>query len=141
MPPTVVPFFIDHLYQGFATANGLARMTPDGLTLEFEVKDAVVGMLKTGVRELRIGFDDLDGVELLAGWFTTRLRIRTASMAVMSAIPGEHTDGIRLGVRRRDRAIAKAFASTIALRLSERELQRLGRGIDAVGTSRDSSGP
>ena len=36
----VVPFFIDQIYQGFATARGLASMTSHGLTLEFEVKDA-----------------------------------------------------------------------------------------------------
>jgi hypothetical protein len=132
MQTAVVPFFIAHVYQGFATAHGLARTTSDGLTREFEVKDALVGMLTTGVRVVHIHLDDLDGVELLAGWFTTRLRIRTTKLAAMSAVPGDHTGSIQLGVKRRDRVIARALASAIALRLSERQLERLGRGTDAV---------
>jgi len=114
--------------QGFATANGLARMTDDGLTLEFEVKDAVVGVVRTGLRQVHIVLDHLSGVELITGWFTTRLRIRTTTMAPMSEVPGDHTDCIQLGAKRQNRAIANALASALALRLSERQLERLGRG-------------
>jgi len=128
MQTPAVPFFIEHLYQGFATANGLARMTPEGLTLEFEVKDAVVGVVRTGLRQVHIDLDHLGGVELITGWFTTKLRIRTTTMAAMSEVPGDHTDCIQLGVKRQNRAIANALASAIALRLSERQLERLGRG-------------
>ena len=132
MQTPVVPFFIDQIYQGFATARGLASMTSDGLTLEFEVKDAVVGVLRTGPRHVHIELDHLGGVELITGWFTTRLRIRTRTMAALSAVPGDHTDCIQLGVRRQDRPMAQALASAIALRLSERQLEILGRGADAV---------
>ena len=132
MQTPVVPFFIDQVYQGFATARGLASMTADGLTLEFEVKDAVVGVLRTGPRQVHIQIDQLGSVELITGWFTTRLRIRTRTMAALSALPGDHTDCIQLGVKRQDREKAQALASAIALRLSQRRLEELGRGPDAV---------
>ena len=122
-----LPFFIPKVYEGFATANGMARVTRDGLALEFEVKDGFVGMLKSGVREVQIPLDDLQQLELRKGWLTTRLVIKTRRMAVVSKLPGKHTGGIELGVARQDRKIAEALVSMLLLNLSERELEKLGR--------------
>lgn len=125
-----VPFTIDQVYQGLATLHGRARMTPAGLTLEFEVRDAFVGAVKSGVQQVDIGFDDLAGLDLQTGWVRTRLLIRTASMRAPAAVPGDHQRGILLSVRRADRAAAKSLVSALLLRQSERALEKLGRGAD-----------
>lgn len=120
-----LPFTIPNVYEGLATAKGLARMTAAGLTLEFEVKDGFVGVIKSGVREVHIANDDLHQLDLRAGWFSTRLFIRARSMAVLSRLPGSEAGAIELRVARHDRATARALVSTMMLRLSERDLERL----------------
>ena len=122
-----LPFFIPNVYEGLATANGMARITEAGLTLEFEVKDGIVGMLKSGIREVLLPIDDLHRLELRKSWLKTRLFIRTHRMAAVSRIPGNHAGGIELGVARQDRQIAEALVSVMMLKLSERELERLDR--------------
>ena len=128
MEPPSLPFFIANVYEGLATAHGIARITHAGLTLEFQVKDGFVGVLKTGVREVQIPIDELQLLELRKGWLKTRLLIRTRRMAVLNRIPGNHAGGIELGVARQDRPIAEALVSVLMLHLSGRELERLGRG-------------
>ena len=122
-----LPFFIPNVYEGFAKANGMARVTHMGLALEFEVKDGIVGMIKSGLREVEIPLDDLQQLELRKGWFRTRLLIKTRRMAVVSKLPGNHTGGIELGVARADRKIAEALVSVVTLHLSERELEKIDR--------------
>lgn len=61
-----------------------ARRAGADLILELEVKDGFFGMLKSGVREVRIPFDDLADLELHKGWFSTKLCIRTRRMTVSS---------------------------------------------------------
>ncbi|HEX5107421.1 MAG TPA: hypothetical protein VFV95_03205 [Vicinamibacterales bacterium] len=127
MEPQSLPFSIPKLYEGFATAHGIARMTPAGLTLEFEVKDGIVGMIKSGVREVQIAIDDLHQLELRKGWLRTRLFIRTRRMTAVNRIPGNRAGMIELRVARQDRQIAESLVSLVMLRLSERELEKLGR--------------
>jgi len=125
MVPQSLPFSIPKLYEGFATAHGIARMTSSGLTLEFEVKDGIVGMIKSGVREVQIAIDDLHVLELRKGWLRTRLFIRTRRMTAVTRIPGNRAGVIELRVAREDRHIAETLVSLLMLKLSERELEKL----------------
>src|SRR5262249_17377221 len=122
-----LPFSIPKVYEGFAKAHGIARMTSSGLTLEFEVKDGIVGMIKSGVREVQISIDDLHVLELRKGWLRTRLFIRTRRMTAVTRIPGNRAGVIELRVAREDRQIAETLVSLVMLKLSERELEKLDR--------------
>ena len=127
MEPPSLPFFIPNVYEGLAKANGVARLTRMGLALEFELKDGLFGMLRSGVREVEIPMDDLAGLELRTGWFRTRLLIRTHRIVTVHKVPGHRGAAIELGVARHDRTIAQALVSVLRLQLSERELEKLGR--------------
>jgi len=131
MEPPSLPFFIPNVYEGLAKANGVARLTRSGVALEFELKDGFFGMLTTGVREVEIPIDDLTGLELRIGWFKTRLLIRTRRMVTVNKVPGSRGGAIELGVARQDRMLAQTLVSILRLQLSERDLEKLGRG--AVG--------
>jgi hypothetical protein len=120
-----VPFSFVNVYEGLAKAHGMARITSGGLTLEFEVKDGFVGMLKTGVRHVLISFDDMSDIDLQKGWFKTKLCIRTRSMVAINQLPGTHAGRIELRIAREDRQIAEALASTLMLSISQRTLERV----------------
>jgi hypothetical protein len=59
-----LPFSIPHPYQGFATANGIAKASIAGLILEFEVKDCFVGLLRSGIIVVQIPIHQLSYVDL-----------------------------------------------------------------------------
>jgi hypothetical protein len=122
-----LPFSIPHVYEGLANAKGIVRVESAELILEFEVKDGFVGMIKSGVREVRIPFDDLADLELHKGWFSTKLSIRTRRMTASSRIPGSDGTMAQLHLSRRDRQTAEVLVSTLLLNLSERQLARSGQ--------------
>ena len=123
-----LPFVIPNVYEGLAVARGMARASRGGLILEFEVKDSLVGMIRSGVREIQIAIDDLDRLDLRKGWFRTRLFVRTRRMVTLDKVPGHQAGIIELRIKREDRAAAQALVSQLMLMLSERELERLTAG-------------
>jgi hypothetical protein len=128
-----LPFVIPRVFGDLAVARGMARATPAGLTLEFEIKDSLVGLIRSGVREIHIAVEDLDRLDLRKGWFRTTLVVRTRRMAVLDKVPGHQAGSIQLRIAREDRPVAEALVSTMMLSLSERELERLaGRTLPAV---------
>ena len=129
-----LPFVIPKVYEGLAVARGMARASRAGLTLEFEVKDSLVGVIRSGVREIQIRIDDLDRLDLRKGWFKTRLLVRTRRMAVLDKVPGHQVGVIELRIAREDRAVAEALVSQLMLIVSERELERLSERVQSIGT-------
>jgi len=122
-----LPFSIPNLYQGLAEARGILRTNAAGLVLEFEVKDGVVGMLKSGIKEVRLAIDEVSHIDLKEGWFRTRVFIRANRLAALSSIPGNESGKIALQIARKDRTLAKALVSGLKLSLSEKELERLNQ--------------
>jgi hypothetical protein len=127
MDSAYVPFSFPQVYQGLASGGGIATATTAGLTLEFQVKDAIVGMIKSDVRKIAIPISELHSVALKESWFWSRLFIRVRSMTTLADVPGSDTGQVELRVARRDTATAHALVSILMLSLSERKLADLGR--------------
>ena len=49
-----LPFKVPDLFAGFAEGKGLAKASPSELVLEFVVKDTVLDLFKSGMKEIRI---------------------------------------------------------------------------------------
>src|SRR4051812_22029001 len=83
-----LPFKVPNLFAGFAEGAGMARATHSELTLEFVVKENVLNLFKTGVKEIRIPQSEIDGIQLREGWFRDKLRIRVKSIRWLADLPG-----------------------------------------------------
>jgi hypothetical protein len=104
---------LDELYQGFAKGHGLIHDEGDCLCLEFQVQDAVVGLIKGGIKQVRIPLAELASVALERKWFglSTFLVIQCARMEAVKDIPGTEQGRLVLGIARKDReAAAKLVA-------------------------------
>ncbi len=110
-----VPIDLGDLYEGFANGHGLIRDEGDHLCLEFQVQDAVVGLIKSGVKQVRIPVADVASVALERKWFglVTRLVIQLASMKPVQDVPGIKQGRLVLGIARRDRDAAAAFVAAL----------------------------
>ncbi|HVS00328.1 MAG TPA: hypothetical protein VMW27_27120 [Thermoanaerobaculia bacterium] len=120
-----VPFLIN-VYGGFGVVTGLVRCQDDQLRFELQVKDSIVGALKGPIKTVDVPLSQVEDVELKPGMgpVKARLVIRVSDLKLLEEIPGEHGE-LRLLIQGRHRQAAERLASSIQLRLSERELQRL----------------
>jgi len=117
MNTVTVPFKLPDLFSGWAEGNGLAKATPSELTLELVVKDGVLGVLKTGIREIRVPQSEIASLRHHRGWFTDKLTISFNTLRTLADLPGGGTDRITLFVSRRDRPQATSLVQTLSASL------------------------
>ncbi|QYO66585.1 hypothetical protein [Leptolyngbya sp. 7M] len=97
---TSVPFKAEK-HQGFSTVNGVAKFSSAGIVFEFESK--LLGMIGSGVQEIRLPIAELLDVKFKKGVFKrgAKIEIRTRSFAAVAELP--HQDGkVTLKISRED---------------------------------------
>jgi hypothetical protein len=120
-----MPVEFPEVYHGFAEAKGLVRSNPAGLVLEYEVKDAMFGLVKSDVKSLHIPLEELAEVHLTKGWFRTHLTLRAKRLQTLADLPGSNSAEITLKLARKDRSLAEQLVSFLNLRICEHDLKRM----------------
>lgn len=120
-----VPFEIPEINYGLKEAKGLIKMWKQGLELEFEVQDGLIGILRSGVQTVRIPYGDLNAIEYKKGWFRDKVILEGVSMRVFEDIPGTDVATCILKIKRKNREEAQSLISTARMNLSEYKLQRM----------------
>ena len=108
-----LPFTVPNLCAGFAQGKGLAKASPSELLLEFVVKDTVLDVFRSGVKEIHIPRAEVDGVQLKRGWFGAKVSIRFKSMKWLADLPGCDNGEVTLHVARRERDRAAEFVQVL----------------------------
>ncbi len=121
-----LPFKTEDAYSGLASVQGMIRFEPKQLVLEYQVKDNIVGMLKSGTKELRIPFENLNELTYKVNWFISRLKLHVNSMRILGEFPVGKDGIITLRINRKQRQTAREIVSQVNLRLSELRLEMLG---------------
>jgi hypothetical protein len=108
-----LPFTVPNLFAGFAEGKGLAKVNPSELILEFVVKETVLDLIKSGIKEIHIPRSEVDVVRLKRGWFGAKVHIRLKSMRWLADLPSCEHGEVTLHVARRDRDQAAGFVQML----------------------------
>ncbi len=120
-----MPFRMRYLPANVGRVEGVARLEHDALVLEFNVADALLGVLRSRRREVRIELADVESVEFRRGWFAGKLRIFTRRVSSLESLPWARGPEIKLKCGRRHRLEAQELASSLRLQVTERHLEAL----------------
>jgi hypothetical protein len=120
-----VPFTLSELYGGLATCDGLLRDDGHFVVLEFQVKDSVAGLIKSGVREVRIPVKELVSVTLTKGWLGTswlgvKIVMQASRMELVKDVPGASQGRVELHIARKHRDLAERFVADLHEQEGER---------------------
>lgn len=128
----ILPFTI---YSGheFVMAEGLAKLRPGGVLLEFEARDSFLGIVRMGLRKIDIPLDAIASVEVRQSWWQTAVVLRVKTLEVIKEIPGYRHGEIALRVRRKDRREAERFVAMLEGYLTEAALERIEREGETKG--------
>ena len=127
-----IPVRFPEIYQGLADAEGVLRISSEALTLEYQVKDTLVGVVKSGVSTAVIPFDRIDEVDFRSNFFRTAINIRVSSMQIVGDMPGVKQGKVRLKIPRRYKREATEIAHEASIRSSQSKLDRLEGDVDAL---------
>ena len=127
-----IPVKFPEIYEGFADAEGVLRISPDALTLEYRIKDNLMGVVKSGVSTAVIPFDHIDEVDFRSKFLWTSLNIRVDSMQIVGDVPGAKQGMVKLKIPRRYKREAAEIAHEASIRSSQSKLDRLEGDADAL---------
>ncbi len=127
-----IPVRFPEIYEGLADAEGVLRISSEALTLEYQVKDTLVGVVKSGVSTAVIPFDRIDEVDFRSNFFRTAINIRVSSMQIVGDVPGAKQGKIILKIPRRYKREATEIAHEASIRSSQSKLDRLEGDADSL---------
>jgi hypothetical protein len=108
-----VPFTIESVFQGFAETQGILSVDGTDLKLEFQTSDNILGLLKSGVREVRLPLDKVEEIRFRKWLFSCSIIIRMAEMRVASEVPNFKQGEIRLSISRKHRQAAEDLVAAV----------------------------
>lgn len=117
----------------FVEASGLLRYDSSGLHLEFQSKDAILGVIKSSVKSVRLRADDLRGLQYKRSWFSHHLIVQAKDMKTIAAVPGAESGQVRLKIKKADVDEAKSLCLHVSSALTDARLKRLVAEADADG--------
>lgn len=120
-----LPVSLPEVYGGFAEAHGIIRFDGVQLTLEFEIQDGVFGVVKSGVKEIRLPVSEIAAITFKRKTFRALIVLRCHRVKSVEKIPGQKGGEFRIQVKRAHRDEAEAFASALRLAVAEARLDAL----------------
>lgn len=122
-------------YGGWGEVKGMAGFDERGLLLQFTTRDALFGVLKSDLREVRIPIEALRSVQYRAGflWLMPAIELRVRELSVLKDLPESEQGRLRLRVAFRDRHEAREFAQELDRWRSLRRIAELDRNLDRLG--------
>lgn len=120
-----VPFEIPNVNHGFQVAKGILKLRPEGIELEFETKDAILGVISSGVQSVQLSYGDLESIRFDKGWFSAKIILEATSMKIFEDLPGTEQATCMLKVKRKHKEEAQKVISTARMHHSEHKLDQM----------------
>lgn len=91
-----------------ANCEGLLSFDGEQFLLEYRLIDGILGVLKSGVKQVNIPLADLASVELVRGWLGRhKIVMQSTTMKAVQEVPGMSQGRVELIVARSDREAAR----------------------------------
>ena len=116
-----VPFSLE-AYEGLANVEGILKFENDIIFIQYETKDGIFGVIKSGVKEIQLHVGELDDVDFSSNMFRTRLYIRPNDLGKISDIPGSKSGQLSLKIKRANKRAAKQISLDIGLAISRHHM-------------------
>lgn len=131
MNVTSIPFHAE-AHDGFAETKGFIKILGDRLKIDYQTKDAILGVMKTGVKSIEIKFSDIGNVTYKSNIFRTVMVITVTSFESAAAL-GNGSEDVKFYIKRKNRKMTLDFIDNLKLFIAEYNLKQLEKG--------DESGP
>lgn len=122
VPALSLPFAAD-AHNGFAQAVGVASFAKDEVKLEYRVRDAFFGSVKTRTKVIRIPASRLLKIDLQEHWYGSHLSLTADSITVFDEFPNAETGQLRIKVARADLPTARQAVKSVGTQTNLHQLQ------------------
>jgi hypothetical protein len=115
---STVPFTMDNPLW-LAETEGILSADEADLKFEFRTSDAVMGLIKSDIREVKLPLDRIEGITFRKEWLSGgSITIRVNEMRAASELPAFKEGEVVLKVARKHRETAAELVSSVQLAIA-----------------------
>lgn len=122
----IIPFTLAQSDNFLMESSGIIKLEANFLVIEYQSRDAVLGVVRSGVNEVRLSLNDVQQITFKKGLFTNTLRIQAKAMRALEKVPGSVHGAVDMKIKRADRKNVEYMVSSANLRISELRLEAMG---------------
>lgn len=122
-----IPFSLPDAYGGMAEADGILQFDGISLLLEFQVKDAIFGVIKSEVKKIALNADDIAAVQFKRKVFKGLITLRSHTVNAISDVPGQKGGEVRITIKKKYCEDAEELISALRLAVTEAKVSALNR--------------
>jgi len=134
-----VPFHFSEIYGGLADSEGLLSISSDALTLEFQIKDGLIGAFKSRVKRVELPFAQIREVQLQSNMLGANLTVVADSMQLVEDVPNAKQGEFKVKFPRSHRRQAAVLAREVSIRVSQNKIDHLDRVLESNKTCADDA--
>ncbi|HAJ77236.1 MAG TPA: hypothetical protein DCM64_12375 [Gammaproteobacteria bacterium] len=98
---------------GLMQTEGLMFIEEDGLVIEHQTIDGMLGLFKTSIKETEIPLADITRVKLEQGFWSSELVLHGRSLRTLRHLPGRSSGTVRLKINRQSNRAAQNLVNEI----------------------------
>jgi hypothetical protein len=131
-----VPFHCE-AFAGFGAIQGVARLEPSGLRLQYQTRDAVLGVLRSGMKSTLVPVESLVLATFRSGFLGLfpKIEVRVSDLTSIADIPSTEGGKLKLRVAFGDRDDARKLAHLLGGLLAEQRLDHLQNELDRMSSA------
>lgn len=119
---------------GYGEVHGVARFSGEGIDLQYQLHDPVLGVRRPELHQSRIEVGAIAAIEFSSGtlWLKPSIELRLSDMSAVAAFPRNEDGRLQLRIGLRDRGPARKAVEQMRLYCSDQRYRQLQSEIDRL---------
>lgn len=119
-----IPIKFRDSYEGFAESSGILSLRENHIIIQFETKDALFGLIKSGLKKVAIPLKHIEELAYKKSIFGNRVSIKVDDLSYLEDLPERSNNKVVLLIDRKNIDRAIDLIRAIRLDMSEKEYQQ-----------------
>ena len=125
-----IPIKLNDSFEGFAESKGLLLLKNGAVIIQFQTKDAILGMVKSDLKTVDIPLENLIEISYKKSIFGNKLILLVDNLSFVELLPSSDSNEIVLSIARKDIDTAIDLVRALKLDQSEKEYQAALKEVD-----------
>jgi len=119
-----IPIKLNDSFEGLAESKGLLSMKEGNINIQFQTKDSILGVMKSGLILVEIPLSNLVELSYKKSLFGNKLILKVDDLRVVEKMPNSDNNEVVLTIARGDIDDAIDFVRAIKMDISDKEYQQ-----------------
>ncbi len=97
-----IPIKLADSFEGLAESKGLLSIKDESLLVQFQTKDAILGVVKSDLTEVKIPLANLVGLSYKKSLFGNKLILNVDDLRIIAGLPESENNEVVFSIARKD---------------------------------------